>query len=226
MKASVTIFFLVWCVLLPCCQGHTKSPLQKYLKEDLLRLGKTNQDILAAEAKGVGGWTALLDCCQPIDWAIASSSGLPASVCKSVVTYPTIQFCSLHQAIDNANADFAASDRIIADVNENVYKEARNTSLCRSALLKGICAYHFWLCSEAIPDKIYNDVCQETCDFVQKECAVPLSSFTGLSKSSALHLGCRFGKSNQFVQDCTSNAALLTVGGAITVLLATATTLL
>ena len=215
--AALPILLVLFCILLPSCDGHKKSIPQQYLKEDLLRIGKTNQDILAAEARGEGGWSALLDCCKPIDWVQERAKGLPSSVCEKIVTYPTIQYCGLHQAIDNANADFAASSAIIDNMNTNVYKEARNTSLCVSALLKGICAYHFWLCTEAIPDRIYNDVCHETCTFVEQECGVPLSGFTGLSKSSALHLGCKFEKSNQFMQDCTSNSVMLTAWDSIIV---------
>lgn len=208
LPAITTI--LICCILFNCCRAHKKSPKGQYLKEDLLRLGKTNQDILNAEQSGAGGWTALLDCCQPIDWVKAREENLPSSVCEKIVTYPTIQYCGLHQAIDNANADYAAAGQIIHDMNTRVFQEARNTSFCAAALLRGICAYHFWLCSAAIADSIYNDVCLETCDFVSQECAIPLSKFTGLSKSSALHLGCRFNKSNQFTQDCTSNSHLRT----------------
>jgi hypothetical protein len=207
LKASSIVFTMM--LLMFSCDGHKKSPKGQYLKEDLLRISKTNQDILAAEASGEGGWTALNDCCQSIDWDTARDSGLPNAVCESVVTYPTIQFCGLHQAIDNSNADYAAAGKIIDDMNTQVFQESRNTSLCASALLKAICAYHFWLCSAAIPDAIYNDVCLDTCDYVFQECAISLSQFTGLSKSSALHLGCRFNKSNQFTQDCTSNSNLL-----------------
>jgi hypothetical protein len=202
---NTIIILMIHCIVLPYCEGHTKSPKSKYLTEDLRRIGKTNQDILAAESSGAGGWSALQDCCQEQ----ARSDGLPSCVCEKVVRYPTIQFCGLHQAIDNANADYAAAGKIIDDMNTLVFQEMRNTSLCAAALLKGICAYHFWLCSAAVPDMIYNDICIETCDFVAKECAITLSNFTGLSKSSALHLGCRFGKSNQFVQDCTSSSILM-----------------
>lgn len=207
IKALSIVFTMM--LLISSCDGHKKSPKGQYLKEDLLRISKTNQDILAAESSGEGGWTALNDCCQAINWDAARDSGLPTSVCESVVTYPTIQYCGLHQAIDNSNADYAAAGKIIDDMNTQVFQEARNTSLCASALLKAICAYHFWLCSAAIPDAIYNDVCLDTCDYVFQECSISLSQFTGLSKSSALHLGCRFNKSNQFTQDCTSNSNLL-----------------
>jgi hypothetical protein len=211
---------MLCCFFFASCYCHKKSAKGQYLKEDLIRLGKTNQDIITAEASGAGGWTALLDCCQPIDWAKARADGLPPSVCEGVVKYSTIQFCSLHQAIDNSNADYADAGKIIHDMNTNVFQEVRNTSLCASALLKGVCAYHFWLCSAAIPDSIFNDVCTDTCDFVSRECAIPLSKFTGLSKSSALHFGCRFGKSNQFGQDCTSSSTLRNVGTAFTVIFA------
>jgi hypothetical protein len=208
------------------CSAHEKSPKGQYLKEDLLRIGKTNQDILSAEQSGAGGWSALLDCCQPIDWARARADKLPSCVCEGIVKYPTIQHCSLHQAIDNANADYAAAGKIIHDMNTDVFKEVRNTSLCDSALLKGICAYHFWLCTAAIPDSIFNDICLETCDYVHRECAIPLSKFTGLMKSSALHFGCRFNKSNQFGQDCTSNSILWSVDIAFTVIFATAVSMI
>ena len=220
-RAITTVLALCF-LFVTFCHGHKKSPKGQYLKEDLIRIGKTNQDIIAAEKSGVGGWTALLDCCQPIDWQRARSENLPPCVCEGVVNYATIQHCSLHQAIDNANADYAAAGQIIHDMNTNVFKEDRNTSLCSLALLKGICAYHFWLCTAAIPDSIFNDVCLETCDFVSQECAIPLSKFAGLSKGSALHFGCRFNKSNQFGQDCTSNSILHSANLALTVISAAA----
>ena len=216
------IVVLICFIFINCCRAHTKSAKGQYLKEDLQRIGKTNQDIINAEQSGAGGWTALLDCCQPIDWVKARESNLPASVCEKIVTYPTIQHCGLHQAIDNANADFAASGAIIHDMNTRVFQEARNTSFCQAALLKGICAYHFWLCSAAVPDNIFNDICLETCDFVSLECGIPLSKFTGLAKSSAIHLGCRFNKSNQFAQDCTSDSLLKNVNLFFTVTIITA----
>ena len=223
---AITIILILCCAFVPPSRAHQKSPKGQYLKEDLLRISKTNQDILNADQSGAGGWTALLDCCQPIDWVKAREQNLPASVCEKIVSYPTIQLCSLHQAIDNANADYAATGGIIHDMNTRVFQEARNTTFCAAALLKAICAYHFWLCSAAIPDSIYNDVCLETCDFVYKECGIPLSKFTGLSKSSALHLGCRFNKSNQFVQDCTSSSVLLTLDLVFTVIGAAVLTIL
>jgi len=81
---------------------------------------------------------------------------------------------------------------------------------CMFAVLRGICAYHFWDCDASYSDKIFNSVCRDTCDDIPKLCGkipstgedLELARFT---MAKYYHMGCT-NKRREYIKDCTAAA--------------------
>mmetsp|Transcript_54970 Transcript_54970/g.128573 ORF Transcript_54970/g.128573 Transcript_54970/m.128573 type:complete len:401 (+) Transcript_54970:140-1342(+) len=81
---------------------------------------------------------------------------------------------------------------------------------CMYAVKRAICSYHFWECDKSYHNKIYNGVCQHTCDDIPRLCGtIPstgeLLELRKFTLGKFYHLGCT-DKKREYIKDCTASA--------------------